>query len=82
MKAATTLDALLTLSAPAAAQDSKYAGTRMSVTGPASEKKARSPPMATVKSSPAPPTEKAQHGSQGTSEEETNGVNSATSNSH
>jgi hypothetical protein len=82
MKAATTLAALLMLSAPAAAQDSKYAGTGMSVTGPASEKKAPTAPAAPVEATPAPPTEKAQHGSNGTSPEETNGVNSATSNSH
>jgi hypothetical protein len=82
MKAATTLAALLTLSAPAAAQDSKYAGTGMSVTGPASEKKAPTAPTAPLEATSVPPADKVQHGSNGTSEEETNGVNSATSNSH
>jgi hypothetical protein len=82
MKTTTMLAALLMLSAPAVAQDSKYAGTGMSVTGPASEKKAPSPPVAPSRSSNDAAMDKVQHGSNGTSEAETNGINSATSNSH
>jgi hypothetical protein len=82
MKVVALLVALLTFAAPAVAQDSKYAGTGMSVTGPASEKKAPASTASPVKAVPAAPTEKVQHGAQGTSEEETPGTNSATSNSH
>jgi hypothetical protein len=75
------LAALLVLLAisPAAAQDDKYAGTGMSVTGPASEKKAQEP----VKPAPAKPEEpNANSGAHKTSDEEVPGTNSATTNSH
>jgi hypothetical protein len=82
MKVTTILAALLTLLTPAFAQDSKYAGTGMSVTGPASDKKAPSPPAAPSRSTVAQPEKAQPGGSNGTSAEETNGVNSATSNAH
>jgi len=76
-----TLAAILTLLSlsPALAQDNKYVGTGMSVTGPASEKKPVTPVSVSRAKTDAPKTTA---GANGTSDEETSGVNSATSNSH
>jgi hypothetical protein len=83
MKATTVIAAPLAFSTPAVAEENKYAGTGMSVTGPAAEKKAPTPPLAPSRASAAVPTDKAtQGGSTGTSAEETEGLNSAMSNSH
>jgi hypothetical protein len=83
MKAVITIVAMVMISAPGIAQDGKYNGTGMSVTGPASEKKPSTTPTDAVKASaPVTPLDKAQPGSNGTSAEETNGTNSAVSNSH
>ncbi len=54
----------------------------MSVTGPASERKAPTPPIAPSKATTAQTETSQPGGMNGTSAEETNGVNSATSNSH
>jgi hypothetical protein len=78
MKKLATLLTFLALS-PATAQDNKYAGTGMSVTGPASEKKAPEP----AKPAPAKDEQpKATSGAHQTSDEEVPGANSAITNSH
>ncbi len=71
------LVALLAL-LPAAAQD-RYQGTGMSVTGPASERKSPEP-IGTSDKAGQPKTSTS--GAHTTSEEQTPGTNSATSNSH
>jgi hypothetical protein len=71
--------ALLLLLTPAMAQDDKYVGTGMSVTGPASEKK---PPQRVSPSSRTDQLKDSSSKSETTSKEETPGRNSATENSH
>jgi hypothetical protein len=83
MKAVMIIIALVSISTPGTAQDGKYNGTGMSVTGPASEKKPPNTPASSVNAlAPVTPPNKAQPGSNGTSGEETNGTNSAVNNSH
>jgi hypothetical protein len=77
MKTALAFMVFLALS-PAAAQD-KYQGTGMSVTGPASERKSPEPAGASAKAA-QPRTSTS--GAHITSDEETPGTNSASSNSH
>jgi hypothetical protein len=79
MKIIAAVLTLLSLST-AFAQDNKYVGTGISVTGPASEKKPASPVTANPAKADAPP--KTSPGANGTSGEEAAGTNSATSNSH